>query len=112
MSPVRSRVPHLAVATALVLCRSNKTANRCRPFSNESTEYAAAEAQEPFPPLFISLLKMSCLRVRIVPALEVKMCIGHLGSPVSPQPGETRRVIDPYQLPSFASLIKLLQGKT
>jgi len=61
-------------------------------------------------------LKMVSMLEGLVPTLGVRICLDHLGNPILPSP-TTQEVspaaVDPYTLPGFSSLIKLLQqGKT
>lgn len=50
---------------------------------------------------------------KVVPKLDVKVCIDHYGSPELPQASQpTATPLDPYQLPGFSSLISLLQGES
>ncbi|KAF8848902.1 amidohydrolase 2 [Acephala macrosclerotiorum] len=44
----------------------------------------------------------------LIPTLGVKVCFDHFGSPSLPAP-EKGRLVDPYSLPGFASLVKLLR---
>ncbi|KAF2135957.1 uncharacterized protein K452DRAFT_292816 [Aplosporella prunicola CBS 121167] len=46
----------------------------------------------------------------LMPKLDVKLCIDHFGHPSLPQNIATRRSLDPYTLPGFESLIRLLKG--
>ena len=47
----------------------------------------------------------------IVPALGVPFCIDHLGQPSLPEgPGDPSKPIDPYSLPGFSSLLRLLEA--
>lgn len=46
----------------------------------------------------------------IVPTLRVRFCIDHLGYPTPPADGQVE--YDPYELPGFAALVRLLQGES
>ncbi len=54
-------------------------------------------------------LKMAMSLVNIIPDLGVKVCIDHFGSPTLPQPFDQSKIVYPYDMPGFASLISLLQ---
>lgn len=73
-----------------------------------------AEAIKPFDwvlDLYIPL-KLATTLEKIVPELRVKVCIDHFGSPSLPKTSQAFEKLDPYQLPGFESLVKLMQGNT
>ena len=57
-------------------------------------------------------LEMATLLERIVPDLDVKVCIDHFGQPSLPAPYDSTKAIRPYDLPGFTSLVNLLQANT
>lgn len=57
-------------------------------------------------------LKMATMLERIVPGLDVKVCIDHFGQPTLPAPYDPSKAVKPYDLPGFTSLVNLLQGHT
>lgn len=60
--------------------------------------------------LYVPLATVASLE-DIVPDLDVRFCIDHIGHPVLGDPESSyTRTKDPYDLPGFASLIQLLRG--
>ena len=57
-------------------------------------------------------LKMATMLEKIVPELDVKVCIDHFGQPTLPAPYDPTKAIRPYDLTGFTSLVNLLQGNT
>ncbi|ORY63361.1 uncharacterized protein BCR38DRAFT_394242 [Pseudomassariella vexata] len=58
-------------------------------------------------------MRMITLLEPIVPKLGVRICIDHIGHPTLPGPDEYQETQDPYKLPGFESLIRLLEeGQT
>lgn len=57
-------------------------------------------------------LKMATVLERIVPELDVKVCIDHFGQPTLPSPYDPSKAVKPYDLPGFSSLVNLLRGHT
>ena len=55
-------------------------------------------------------LKMMSMLEQIVPDLDVKVCIDHFGSPELPSGHDESASIDPYSLPGFSSMMRLLQA--
>lgn len=57
-------------------------------------------------------LKMATALEKIVPELDVKVCIDHFGQPILPTPYDPTKAIKPYDLPGFTSLVNMLQAST
>lgn len=57
-------------------------------------------------------LNMATVLERIVPELDIKVCVDHFGQPSLPESYDPSNSIKPYDLPGFSSLINLLQGDT
>lgn len=57
-------------------------------------------------------LKMATILEKIVPELDVKVCIDHFGQPTLPFLYDASKAVKPYDLPGFTSLVNLLQGDT
>lgn len=58
--------------------------------------------------LYVPLATVADLE-EIVPKLGIKVCFDHFGSPALPALSEKTVAIDPYSIPGFSSLVKLLE---